>query len=304
MLAKLKEFFDRKNSTYIIMLFPAVIILLVYAYVPLAGLIIAFQKFIPSKGLFGAQKWIGLDNFKYLFSMPDSLSVIKNTFVISFLKLTTSLIVPVVLAILINEIRKAKLKKFIQTAIYMPHFVSWVILSAILIEILSPSTGIVNYLLKGMGIEPIFFLASNKWFVPVLVISELWKECGFSSVIYLAAITNISPELYESAVMDGANRFKQAIYITVPCIAGTIVLMMIIKLGTVLDAGFEQVFNLYNTQVYETGDILDTFIYRIGIQNAQYGLASAAGFFKSCVSLIFVSVSYWTAYKVADYKVF
>ncbi|HHV58710.1 MAG TPA: sugar ABC transporter permease [Clostridiaceae bacterium] len=304
MLNKIGNFLRKRTTTYIIMLMPAVIILFIYAYIPLGGLAIAFQKFIPAKGLFGKQQWVGVDNFKYLFSMPNSMQVIRNTFIISFLKLITIAIFPVVLAVLINEVKLTSLKKLIQTSVYMPHFISWVIISAILVDILSPSTGIINKLLSAFGVESIFFLGNNKWFVPTLVVSELWKECGFSSVVYLAAITGINHELYESATVDGANRWKQAIYITIPCISGTIVLMTFLKLGNILDAGFEQVFNLYNSQVYETGDILDTFIYRIGIVNFQYSLAAAAGFFKSVVSLFFVSVSYWAAYKFADYKIF
>jgi putative aldouronate transport system permease protein len=192
----------------------------------------------------------------------------------------------------------------VQTLVYLPHFLSWVILSGVLVDILSPSTGIVNQGLQWIGIEPIFFLANNNWFPYTLVLSNEWKEFGFSSIIYLAAITSINPSLYEAAVIDGANRWKQTWHVTLPGMAPIIVLMGTLSIGNVLNAGFEQVFNMYSPVVYESGDIIDTFVYRIGIVDAQYGVATAIGLFKSIVSFILLSVSYVLAYRLANYRIF
>jgi putative aldouronate transport system permease protein len=177
-------------------------------------------------------------------------------------------------------------------------------LSGVFIDILSPTDGIVNKLLESMGIEPIFFLGSNKWFRPTIIITDVWKNFGFGTIIYLAAITNIDPGLYEAAKMDGANRWHRTIHITLPGMSMVVILMGVLSLGNVLNAGFEQVFNMYSLQVYETGDIIDTFIYRIGLEDAQFGVATAMGLFKSLVSFVFISVSYYTAYKFFDYRIF
>jgi putative aldouronate transport system permease protein len=287
-----------------LMVLPGIILVLIFSYGPMVGIVMAFQQFIPAKGLFGDQVWVGLDNFRYVLELPNSMRVLWNTLYIAVLKIIFGLIVPIIVAILINEVRHMTLKKSIQTTIYLPHFLSWVVLGGILIDILSPSQGIINMILGLVGIEPIFFLGSNTWFPVTLVGSEIWKEFGFGTIIYLAAITGINPELYEAAKMDGANRFKQTLHVTLPGLRMTIVLLGVLSLGNILNAGFDQVFNLYSTQVYESGDIIDTFVYRIGLLEAQYGVATAVGLFKSVVSCILVTVSYYLAYRFANYRIF
>lgn len=285
------------------MILPGVILVLIYSYWPMVGIAMAFQKFTPFKGLFGS-KWIGLDNFRYIFALPETGQIIWNTVFISSMKIVAGLIVPITISLLLNELRKESVKRGVQTLIYLPHFLSWVILGGILIDILSPTSGMVNQVLGWFGVEPIFFLGSNKWFPYTLVISDVWKEFGFSTIVYLAALSSINPNLYEAATVDGASRWKQTIHVTLPGMMPIVILMATLSLGNVLNAGFDQVFNLYSPQVYESGDVLDTFIYRIGMQNAQYGVGTAVGLFKSVISLIFITVSYGLASKFANYRIF
>ncbi|WP_245375509.1 ABC transporter permease [Paenibacillus eucommiae] len=285
------------------MLIPGVIIVLIYSYLPMVGILFAFQKFIPVQGLFGS-KWVGFDNFRYVLQMPDVWQVLWNTFYIATMKIIAGQIVPITVALLLNEMKRAFVKRGVQTLIYLPHFLSWVILGAIIADILSPSEGIVNQMLQAFGIDPVFFLGSNKWFPSVLIISDVWKEFGFSTIVYLAAITSINPSLYEAAIVDGANYTRQAWHITLPGMVPIIILLATLSLGSVLNAGFDQVFNLYSPTVYQSGDILDTLIYRIGLIDAQFGVATAIGLFKSVVSLVLISISYILAYRIANYRIF
>ncbi len=285
------------------LLLPGLILVLVYSYVPMLGVVIAFQKFTIFSGWFGSP-WIGLDNFRFVLDMPNTGQVIWNTIFIACMKIVFGLFVPIVVALLLNEVSRSFIKRGVQTLIYLPHFLSWVILGGILIDLLSPSEGIVNAMLGKLGFEPIFFLADNRWFPAVLIASDVWKEFGFSTIVYLAAITSVNPTLYEAAVVDGANRWKQTFHVTLPGMMPIIVLMVTLSLGNVLNAGFDQVFNLANPLVYESGDILDTMIYRIAFNDAQYGVATAVGLFKSVVSFLLISVSYWLAYRLANYRIF
>lgn len=294
----------RKELPFHLMLLPAVILVFIYMYIPLAGLIIAFQKFIPAKGLFGNQKWVGWDNFIYLYHLPGAISALRNTVIIAFWKIILHLAIPITVSILLNEVRSAAYRRTAQTLIYLPHFLSWIIMGGILIDVLSPSGGFINRILGVFGVEPIFFLGSNDHFRGTLIITDVWKEFGFNTIVYLAAITNIDPNQYEAATIDGANRFQKMRYVTLPNMRMIIVLMMVLSLGNVLNAGFDQVYNLYSKQVYSTGDILDTFIYRIGLIDAQFGVATAMGMFKSVVSTLFISISYYCAYRFADYRIF
>lgn len=286
-----------------VMLLPAVIITLIYSYGPLLGIIMAFQKFELAKGMLGSQ-WIGLGNFKYVLDMPGSIQILWNTIFIAFFKIIGMIFVPVSFALLLNEVNSKRFKRYFQTLIYLPNFLSWVILSGILIDILSPSEGIVNQLLQMVGIKSIFFMGDTKWFPITMILSDIWKGFGFATVIYLAALTGIDPTLYESAKVDGANRWKQTLHITLPGIQGIVILMSVLSIGNILNAGFEQIFNMYSPQVYKTGDIIDTFVYRLGIEQGQYAPASAVGLFKSVVSFIFVATSYKLADKFANYRIF
>ncbi len=301
---KQKHAYSLGAGTFYVMLIPGVIMLLIFNYLPLVGLSVAFQKFIPAKGFFGDQKWVGLDNFRYLFLLPDFKAALKNTLIISFSKIFLGLITSITFAILLNEVRAIRAKKTIQTFVYLPHFISWVILAGVFVDMLSPSYGLVNRLIAALGGEPIFFLGSNKWFQPIMIITDTWKEFGFGAIVFLAAITTINPNLYEAAVMDGANKFKQIIHITLPSIVPIIILIGLLNVGNILNANFDQIFNMYSPQVYRSGDIIDTLVYRIGIIQANYGLSTAVGFFKSLVSLILISSSYYGAYKFANYRVF
>jgi len=285
------------------MILPGLIIIIVFGYIPMVGLSIAFQNFSPIAG-FKNMNWVGLDNFRYLFDLPGFGQVVWNTVFISAMKIVSGLVIPVLVALLLNEVRKTGFKRTIQTVIYMPHFFSWVILAGIIVDVLSPSTGIVNMLLKAIGVEPVQFLASNEWFPYILVITDQWKEFGFGTIIYLAALTNIDKSLYEASVMDGAGRWKQTWHITLPGMRPIVILMVTLSLGNVLNGGFDQVFNLYNPLVYESGDILDTMIYRIGLQDAQYSVSTALGLIKSVVSFIFIGLGYFLAYRLANYRIF
>lgn len=292
-----------KNLPLHLMLLPAMILLFIYNYIPLAGNLMAFQRFNPNRGLLGSA-WVGLENFRYVLAMPDTFQVLWNTFYIAAMKIIVGIVVPVFIALLLNEMRSIRYKRVLQTIIYFPHFLSWVILSGILIDILSPSKGIVGQLLGILGLEPVFFLGDQKWFPFTLVITESWKEFGFGTIVYLAALTGIDPTLYEAAMIDGAGRWKQVRYITIPGILGIVMLMTILSMGNILNAGFDQVFNLYSPQVYKTGDILDTLVYRMGLIDAQYGVATAVGLFKSAVSFTMLTLSYVLAYKYTNYRVF
>ena len=299
-----KHAYSLGAGTFYVMLIPGIIMLLIFNYLPLIGLSIAFQKFIPAKGFFGDQKWVGLDNFRYLFLLPDFSAALRNTLTISFSKIFLGLISSITFAILLNEVRLVRVKKTIQTFVYLPHFISWVILAGVFRDMMSPSYGLINRGIEALGLEPIFFLGSNKWFQPVMILTDNWKEFGFGAIVFLAAITTINPNLYEAAVVDGANKFKQIIHITLPSIVPIIILIGLLNVGNILNANFDQIFNMYSPQVYRTGDIIDTLVYRIGIVEANYGLSTAVGFFKSLVSLILISSSYYAAYKFANYRVF
>ena len=294
----------RKEFTIPLMLFPGIILIIIFNYVPMAGLVSAFQKFIPSKGMFGNQEWIGLDNFTYVFSLPGFKQAMVNTVIIAAWKIVLGLLVPVVFALLLNEVRHIKFKKMIQTVVYLPYFLSWVVLGGIFIDLLSPGSGIVNGIINSLGGESIFFLGDNRYFKGTLIVTDIWKTFGYNAIVYLAAIVGVDTSLYEAAETDGANRLQQIWHITLPGIRGIVVLMMVLSLGNILNAGFDQVFNLYTKAVYESGDILDTFIYRLGLIDAQYGAATAVGLFKSIISTIFISTSYYLAYKFSNYRIF
>ncbi|WNQ10889.1 ABC transporter permease subunit [Paenibacillus aurantius] len=293
----------RREIPLHLMIFPGLLLILLYSYVPFFGLAMAFQKFLPARPFFD-NPWVGLKHFQYVWDMPNSLRVLWNTVYIASLKIVAGQLVPIVVALLLNEVRKDWLKRGMQTLIYLPHFLSWIILGGILIDILSPSVGIVNQIVQFFGFEPIYFLGDNRWFPLTLVVTDVWKEFGFSTIVYLAALTSINPSLYEAAVIDGANRWKQTLYVTLPGILPIVILLATLSLGNVLNAGFDQVFNLYSPSVYQSGDIIDTLVFRTGLEQAQYSVATAIGLFKSIVSFVMISLSYVLAYRFANYRIF
>ena len=282
---------------------PAIIVLGIFAYVPMFGVIMAFQDYSPIIGI-AQSEWVGLGQFRYIFKNPDFYRALRNTIVIAGWKYVLGVLVPLVISLLINEIRRIHFKKTVQTLIYLPHFLSWVILAGITIDILSPVSGSVNSLITFFGGEPIFFLASNDWFQFALIATHVWKEAGWGTIVFLAALTGIDPVLYEAAVIDGANRWKQTWHITIPGVAATVILIAALNLSSIMNAGFEQIFNLYSASVYETGDILDALVYRLGLQQAQFSVATAVGLFKSVIFSVLLISSYKLAHRFAGYRIF
>ncbi len=289
---------------YHLMLLPGILFLLVYHIAPMFGSVIAFQDFVPAKGFFGS-KWVGLENFKFMFQLPDTWSILSNTLIIAVSKIVFNLIFAVLFAVLLNELRHLWLKKAIQTIAYLPHFLSWVILATIFRDILDPS-GLVNTVLMNLHLiqEPIFFLGDNSWFQGVIVATDVWKEFGYSAVMFIAALAGVNPELYEAAAIDGAGRLRRIWHITLTCIRPTIVLVATLNIANIFNAGFDQIFNLYSPVVYASGDVIDTYVYRAGFVSAQYSLATAVGLMKSIVSFLLIIVSYKLADRFAGYRIF
>jgi putative aldouronate transport system permease protein len=304
---------SRKNSKFVsymkrtwsfhLLLLPALIVIIIYQYIPMLGVVIAFKEYKPWLGIMNSE-WVGLDHFKYLFTYPDSVQVMINTIVISSFKIVTNIGIPFIFALLLNEVRKSQIKRMVQTLVYLPHFLSWVILGGILIDVLSVKDGIVNYYIKLLGFQPIFFLGDGDWFRVTVIVSDVWKDFGFSAIVYLAALSGINPALYEAAEMDGANRWEQTVHITIPSVLPIVAVVTTLALGKILDGGFDQIFNLYNPLVYNKGDIIDTFVYRVGLVGGQFSFATAVGLFKSLIGFILVVVSYRLAYKFANYRIF
>lgn len=295
--SKLKE-----QLSYYLMCTPGMVWLFLFSIVPMVGILMAFQDFKPIKGVFGST-FIGFENFTYLFSMKDAQNVITNTLIIAIAKILLNLVIPLTFALLLNEVKNLRYKKSIQTIVYLPHFLSWVILASILTNMFG-FDGIVNKLVVALGGQQTVMLSDAGFFRGLTIYSDVWKEFGYNAVIYLAALTGISPSLYEAASIDGASRWQQTRFITLPMLTNTVVLLTVLALGNVLNAGFDQVFNMYNPMVYSTVDILDTWVYRIGLTKLQFSLATAAGLFKSVISFALISVSYLLAYKYADYTIF
>ncbi|MDF2988268.1 MAG: binding-protein-dependent transport system inner rane component [Eubacterium sp.] len=290
------------QTHYSIMVIPGVLWMILFNIVPMAGVVMAFKNYNPGLGLWKSPS-VGLENFKYLFSMSDAQRVIINTLIIACSKVVLNIVIPLAFALLLNEVTNLKYKKFVQTAVYLPHFLSWVILASVILNIFSMD-GIVNQITGLFGAKPVIWFSMASYFRQLVIGTDVWKEFGFNAVIFLAALTGINPNLYEAATIDGCSKWKSIWYITIPGIAGTIVLLGVLGLGNVLNAGFDQIYNLYNPMVYSTGDILDTWVYRIGLVNLQFSLATTAGLFKSAISFIMIVLSYWAAYKLADYKIF
>ncbi|MDR1325486.1 MAG: ABC transporter permease subunit [Treponema sp.] len=287
---------------YGIMILPGLLWLALFSIVPMYGIVMAFQDFNPGRGFFRS-RWTGLENFKYLFMLGDSVQVIINTLVIAVGKMVLNLVVPLVFALLLNEVRLRTFKKLVQTIVYLPHFISWVVLASVVLNIFGYQ-GVINSIAGFFGAEPKVWMTDASIFRQIVIGTEVWKEFGYNAVIFLAALTGINPNLYEAASIDGAGRLRSTWHVTLPGIASTIVVLGVLGLGNVLNAGFDQIYNLYNPLVYSTGDIIDTWVYRMGLINLQFSLATAAGLLKSAVSFVLIVSSYLAAYKFADYKVF
>lgn len=281
---------------------PGVALLFLFNYLPLYGILIAFKDFIPSRGIWDSP-WVGLTYFNFMLELPDVWQVTRNTIVIAGLKIILGFPIPIIFALLLNEVRKAWFKRGVQTIIYLPNFLSWVIIAGLILDVFSLG-GIVNSTLQLIGIEPFYYLGDNRTFPWIIILTDIWKNFGWGTVIYLAALTGIDPSLYESAVIDGAGRWKQTRHITIPGIVPIILLTGILSLGNILNAGFEQIFNLYNPLVMESGDIIDTYVYRVAFNEANWSLSTMVGLLKSVVNAILIVIGYWLAYKWAKYRIF
>lgn len=292
----------KKDYPLYLMLALPVLLQFIYQYIPMFGIVIAFEKYLPAKGIF-ASKWVGLKNFETLITNPGFNRAFKNTLTISVCKIALDILVPVTFSLLLNELRLSLVKRTVQTFIYLPHFVSWVLLAGIFTKMLS-GTGVVNQVIKALGGTPIMFMGDNKWFPFTLIFTHVWKEFGYGTIVYLAAISGVNEELYEAAAIDGAGHMRQMWHVTLPAMVPVIILMVCLSVGNILNAGFDQVYNMYNNVVRESGDILDTLTYRIGFEQGNYSLSTAASLFKSIISCFLVVISYRVSYKVSGYKVF
>jgi putative aldouronate transport system permease protein len=279
----------RKYSALTLMFIPVVAYFIIFKYIPMGGIAIAFENYKIKEGIFGSA-WCGLDNFNKAFAMATFRRSVWNTLTISGLKLLFGFPMPIILALMLNEVTHVRFKKTVQTISYLPHFLSWVVLAGMFQQLLSPNNGAVNAVLRDVfGVkDSIYFLGNNKYFRGTLIVTDIWKNVGWSSILYLATISGIDPELYEAATVDGASRWQCTRYITIPSLVSTIVIMLILSIGSIMDAGFDQVFNLYNSAVYQTGDIIDTYVYRYGLGDMKYALATAVGLFKNVIAFVLV----------------
>lgn len=286
-----------------VMLIPAVLFTTIFAYLPIFGLVMAFQDFKPLMG-FRESPFVGLKQFQYIFTMPSFRTAFVNTMIISFFKIILSILVPLILSLMLNEVTKSWFKRSVQTIVFIPYFFSWAILAGMILEIFAFDGIINNTMMHLFGMEPTAFLVSNKYFRTIIIGSDVWKGMGYNTVLLLAAITNVDPTLYEAAQVDGAGRWKQVLHVTLPSILPMVAVLTVLGLGNILNAGFEQILIMYNPTVERTVDILDTLVYRLGMTSHQYSAAAAMGLFKSVISLIFVGTSYLILYKKSDYRVF
>lgn len=285
-MVRIGDHLKREWQLYV-MLIPTIVWLLVFLYKPMYGLQIAFKDFSIFRGV-AASPWVGFEHFETLFNNDQFIRALRNTVYISFLSLIFGFPMPILLALMFNEVLKEWFKKSAQTIVYLPHFISSVIIAGIVITAFSPSAGIVNSIIEWFGGESVYFLTRPEWFRPIFVGTTIWQEAGFQSIVYLAAIAGVSPTLYESAVVDGASRWQMMWKITIPSILPTIIIMLIIRIGNMLEVSFEMIILLYQPATYETADVVNTFIYRQGLQGRQYDLAAAAGLFNAVVAFVLV----------------
>ena len=291
-----------KHKYLVFMFIPAVIYYCIFHYGPLYGVQIAFKDYMFLKGI-AASPWAGLKHFNTMISIPSFMEVMRNTVIISGYKLIFGFPAPILFAILISELRFLTFKKVVQTISYMPHFFSWVVLAGIFIQLLSPSSGPINQIIKSLGFEPIYFVASPQWFRTVLVVTSIWKGVGWGSIIYLAAITGINTEMYEAATIDGATRVQCIRFITLPSLIPVITIMLILQVGNIVQDDFDQIFNLYTPAVYRVGDVLSTYNYRRGVEGMEYSFSTAVGLFLNVISFSLTFIANAIAKKVNEYGI-
>lgn len=295
----------KKYMPFYLFLLPSIVLVVLFCYMPMEGLLIAFKDYKMARGTEGSE-WVGLQHFKDLFTDPNFYRVLGNTLKISILTLLTTFPVTIIFTLLVNELTSKKVKGVVQTITYMPHFLSWVVVGTFVYQLLSPTGGVINALLIQLGVldKPLYFMAQKDMFVPIYLISNLWKTTGYSIVIYLATISSIDTTMYDAASIDGANRFQRILYITLPAMFPTMCTMLILSIGSLVSVGFDPIFNLYNDATYQTADVISTYVYRKGMVESRYDFSTAIGLFQNVVSLALVMIANWFARKAnPEYKV-
>ena len=278
------------DRMFYLMLLPGIIYFIIFHYAPMYGVQIAFRNYKMKLGFF-ASPWVGMDNFEKLFRDPGFITALRNTIIISLLKIAVGFPAPVILALMLNAVRSTRLRRVFQSISYLPHFLSWIVIASLVRSMFSTSMGSVNQMIKRFGFEPVNFLGSGQYFRGVLVLTDCWKEVGWGSIIYLAALMGVDRQLYEAATVDGAGPFRQLVSITIPSIAPTIITMLILRVGGILSAGQDQVYAMYNELVYSVADILDTYALRIGLNNLKYSMSTAVSLFKSAIGLTMILIT-------------
>jgi putative aldouronate transport system permease protein len=292
----------KERWLYLFML-PGLLYFIIYKYVPMWGMLMAFKNYQPHLGLWGSE-WVGFRHFERFFSEPEFGMLFKNTVFIAVLDIVVFFPVTIILALMLNEIRKSVYKRTIQTFVYVPHFLSWVVVVGIFYIIFGTEGGIINEILEKLGFERIAFLTDPTWFRPMVALQMVWKDAGWGTVIFLAALAGVNSNLYEAASMDGASRWRMLWHVTLPSIRSVIVILLILRLGNFLDLGFEQIFLMVNALNREVGEVFDTYVYRVGMQQGQFSYSAAVGVFKSVVSLILVLGANWLAKKFGEEGVY
>ena len=292
----------KERWLYLFML-PGLLYFIIYKYVPMWGMLMAFKNYQPHLGLW-ASEWVGFRHFERFFSEPEFGMLLKNTVIIAVLDLVIFFPVTIILALMLNEVRKSVFKRTIQTFVYVPHFLSWVVVVGIFYIIFGTEGGIINAILEKLGIGKIAFLTDSEWFRPMIVLQMVWKDAGWGTVIFLAALAGVDSNLYEAASMDGASRFRQLWHVTLPSIRSVIVILLILRLGNFLDLGFEQIFLMVNALNREVGEVFDTYVYRVGMQQGQFSYSAAVGLFKSAVAFVLVLGANWLAKKFGEEGVY
>lgn len=302
-LGELAKILNKYKYLYMLIT-PGIIFYIIFHYVPMYGIILAFKQYMYNKGIMGSP-WVGFSNFEFIFKNPEFWTAFGNTVIISFGKLVFGFPVPILLSMLLNELRHIRFKRIVQSILYMPHFFSWVIVYGLFLSLFSITSGAVSKIILDVtGQSMPMLIGSPKYFRAVVYITDIWKGAGWGTIIYLAAISNINPELYESAIIDGANRFKRAVHITIPSLKYAIIILLILNMGGIMQAGFDQIFNFYSPAVYKVGDIIDTYIYRMGIVGSRYELGTTVGLFQSVINCALLLLSNWIVKKFGEEGIF
>ncbi|MGO4495724.1 ABC transporter permease [Paenibacillus sp. 2RAB27] len=293
----------RRDKYLYVLALPGVLFFIIFKFVPMWGVVISFQNFSPFAGITGSE-WVGFEHFQRFFTNPDFMLLFRNTMAINLMNLVLFFPLPIVLSLLLNELRSVLYQRVIQSIVYMPHFLSWVIISGLTFLLFAKGEGLVNKMLEGLGFARMDFLTNPNTFWAMLTVQSIWKECGWGTILFLAAMASIDPGVYEAAKIDGAGRFRQMWHITLPAIRTVIITLLILRLGHMLDVGFEQVFLMYNGAVSQVAEVFDTYVYRVGIQQGEFSYSTAAGLFKSIVGLVLVVIANWISKKMGEEGVY